>query len=218
MFFKKVFKQKFFIDFHKGITFLYILLLMQIFDIWNNFTIWIYLSLHGTYGIMWILKSRFFPDKNWEKKCSLAYGIYIWMGLSLYWITPFLILSGIFNNGLAIEVPKWYLSFCISLNILGVFFHFTSDMQKYCHLKLNPGNLINDGMIRKCRNLNYFGELLIYLGFGLLAMHWVPVLVLGLFLAIIWIPNMIKKDKSLARYPDFISYKKNSKLFIPFIW
>ena len=31
--------------------------------------------------------------------------------------------------------------------IVGVFLHFTSDMQKYVHLKLNPGKLIN--MVKK---------------------------------------------------------------------
>ena len=33
-------------------------------------------------------------------------------------------------------------------------------------------------------------------------MHWLPILVILLYIVIVWFPNMLKKDKSLARYPD----------------
>jgi steroid 5-alpha reductase family enzyme len=98
----------------------------------------------------------------------------------------------------------------------GVFFHFASDMQKHISLQLRPGRLITTGLWSRCRNPNYFGELLIYLGFGLLAMHWAPVLVILLFLVIVWFPNMRKKDRSLSRYAEFAAYKKRTNLFIPF--
>jgi protein-S-isoprenylcysteine O-methyltransferase Ste14 len=90
-------------------------------------------------------------------------------------------------------------------------------MQKHTALKLHPG-LITDGLWSRTRNPNYFGELLIYLGFGLLAMHWLPLLVLGLIVAAYWIPNMRKKDRSLSRYPGFAAYRERTKLFIPFLF
>ena len=208
-------KQKYFIDIHKGVTFLYILALIFIFNNdsnVNNTNIYIYLALHGTYGILWILKSYFFPDRQWELKCSLWYGLLIWLCLSLYWIAPYIIIS---EN---IQSPNWYIAMCISIYILGIFFHFTSDMQKYIQLKYNPGYLITDGMFSRIRNINYLGELLIYLGFSLLAMHWIPIAALFSFIVIIWIPNMIKKDKSLSRYEQFNDYKNKSNSFFPFIW
>jgi len=58
----------------------------------------------------------------------------------------------------------------------------------------------------------------IYLGFALLAMHWLPLLIILLFIIIIWAPNIIKKDKSLARYPDFAEYRRKTKLVIPFLF
>jgi protein-S-isoprenylcysteine O-methyltransferase Ste14 len=67
------------------------------------------------------------------------------------------------------------------------------------------------------RNPNYFGELLVYLGFGLLAMHWMPLAVIGLYVIFYWYPNMRRKDRSLSRYPGFDDWKRNTKLFIPFI-
>jgi steroid 5-alpha reductase family enzyme len=205
-------KQKIFIDSHKGFTFLAILGMMAYFNQWHNPTAWIYLAMHGTYGILWVIKSRIFPDKQWEQEKGLLYGLYICAGLSLYWISPFLI------NSRATMVPGWMLAICLSMYTFGIFLHFTADMQKYIELKYNPGQLISDGLLSQVRNINYFGEFLIYLGFGLLAMHWLPLLVILLFIVIIWAPNMLKKDRSLSRYPGFAQYKRQSKLFIPFLY
>ncbi len=205
-------KQKYFIDSHKGITFIAILLMMAWFNQWQNPTAWVYLAMHGTYGLLWVLKSRIFPDKQWEQKTSLWYGLIIWAGLSLYWIAPFIITS---QN---VQAPAWLLGLSVSIYTIGIFLHYTADMQKHIELKYNPGHLITDGLMARTRNINYFGEFLVYLGFSLLAMHWIPVAVIALFVAVIWIPNMLKKDKSLARYPEFAEYKRKSKIFIPFLF
>ena len=209
-------KQKHFIDFHKGITFIYILFLINWYSAHDNTTIWVYLGLHGTYGILWILKSMIFPDKSWEIKTGLFYGLFILAGLSLYWISPWIIVSGYFNNGNMVIPPLWIISLSIFLFGLGVFLHFSSDMQKYTALKLNPGHLVMDGLFSKSRNMNYFGELLIYLSFALLSMHWIPFIALLFFIITIWIPNMIKKDKSLSKYENFKNYKNKTRVFSPF--
>lgn len=203
-------KQRWFIDSHKAATFLFVLILMAVYDQWRNPTAWVYLALHGTYGMLWVLKGRIFPDRQWERATGLGYGLFIWLGLSLYWIAPWLLTSR------GVDAPPWYLGLCISLYAFGVFFHFSADMQKHTALQLQPG-LITDGLFARIRNPNYFGELLIYLGFGLLAMHWAPLMVIALYLAVIWVPNMRRKDRSLARYPGFEEYKAHTKLFIPFI-
>ncbi|MEZ4581206.1 MAG: methyltransferase [Caldilineaceae bacterium] len=67
-------------------------------------------------------------------------------------------------------------------------------------MRLNPGHLITDSFFALSRNPNYFSEMLIYLGFGLLAMHWLPVAILALWIAAYWWPSMLRKDRSLARY------------------
>jgi len=101
---------------------------------------------------------------------------------------------------------------------LGVFIHFAADMQKHTALKLKPNRLIHDSMFRHCRNINYFGELLIYLGFSLLAMHWIPIACLAAMMIVVWFPNMKRKDRSLSHYPEFESYRKQSCLFIPYLY
>jgi len=206
-------KQKHYIDLHKGATFFYILFLIFINDSnVTNINTYVYLALHGTYGILWILKSNIFPDRQWESKCSVWYGLLIWFGLSLYWIAPYIIITD------SIESSNWYIAMCISIYIFGVFFHFTSDMQKFIQLHYNPNNLITDVMFAKIRNINYLGELFIYLGFSLLAMSIIPIVALLSFVIIIWIPNMIRKDKSLSKYQNFEEYKKNTNSLFPFIW
>ena len=208
-----------FIDFHKGITFVYILLLIWYFDAFNNQTIWVYLGLHGTYGILWVLKSRIFPDKSWDKKSSIAYGVLILFGLSMYWVSPWIIVSGYFYDITLDSIqsaPGWLISLSIFSFGLGVFLHFTSDMQKHTSLKLRSSALITEALFKKSRNMNYFGELLIYLSFASLSMHWIPFLILVIFILSVWVPNMKKKDKSLSRYDDFDEYKRKSNLFFPF--
>jgi steroid 5-alpha reductase family enzyme len=187
--------------------------MMAYFNQWHNPTAWVYLALHGTYGILWVLKSRIFPDKNWEQPASLWWGVFVaWAGLTLYWIPPFLLMA---NNS---QAPGWLLGLAVSMNIFGVFLHFTADMQKYIALSLKPGRLITDGMMARVRNINYFGEFLIYASFAALVQMWVAFLPLFLFILTYWTPNMLRKDKSLARYPEFAEYKKRSKLFIPFLF
>ena len=188
-----------------------VLFFIWYYNQWENTTALIYLALHGSYGMMWVLKSMIFPDKTWESKCSIWYGLYIWGGLTLYWISPFIIMSTPINNS------PMFLGLLVFMFTIGVFFHFASDMQKHAYLKLKPGELITDGLMERCRNTNYFGELLIYLSFALMSWHWIPVVVLGSFMIVIWLPNMHRKDQSLSRYPEYADYKKRTSLLIPFL-
>ena len=211
-------KEKHFIDIHKGITGIFMLLFMYVYGTWDSVTSWVYLAIHGTYGILWIAKSILFPDATWERETSIWYGLYIWFGLTLYWASGWIINSGYFNDGIPQDAPMWIIGLSISMFGIGVFLHFSSDMYKHTMLSQRPGKLIDSGIMSSCRNINYFGELIIYLSFAILSMHWLPFVVLALMIAIVWAPNMIKKDRSLSRYPDFDKYKKKSKLFIPYVF
>jgi len=116
------------------------------------------------------------------------------------------------------QVPAWYLGLCISLYIFGIFFHFTTDMQKHVMMEHHPNELITDRMMSLSRNSNYFGEFLIYLSFALLPMTWIAFLPLALFIIFYWSFKIINKEKSLAQKPGFQEYKQKIKLFIPFIF
>ncbi len=205
-------KHKVFIDSNKGITFIILLGMMAYYRQWQNPTAWVYVALHGTYGILWVLKSRLFPDKNWEKKVSLWFGLVSWIALVMYWFPGWLVMSRAF------QAPAWLLAICVSLNIFGVFFVFTTDMQKYTALKLQPDALVSDGMMALSRNTNYFGEFLIYLSFAVLPLSWMAFIPLAIFVAFYWIPNMVRKDRSMSALPGFFEYKKKVRSFLPFIF
>lgn len=203
-------KQRHFIDSHKGATPLFVLAMMALFGAWASPTLWVYLGTHGTYGLLWVLKSRVFPDRQWEQPCGLGYGAVIWGGLSLYWLTPWLIASR------GVEAPPWLLGLVVASFGLGVLLHFGADLQKHTWLS-RGGGLLTEGLWARTRNPNYLGELLIYASFGALAWTWawVPALVLVLFVGAVWMPNMIKKDRSLSRYPGYAAWKAQSGLLFP---
>jgi protein-S-isoprenylcysteine O-methyltransferase Ste14 len=200
-------KLKYPINLHKGLTTLAVLGMMAAY---GNFGIaaWVYLALHGTYGLMWLVKDVMFPDRQWEKEVSMGVGISTFFLLGTYWIAPFLLISS------GSEPSAAVIALAITTNIFGVLLHFGSDAQKHFTLKYRSG-LITEGFFARCRNPNYLGEILIYLGFAILAQHWLPFLILGVFFAGVFVPNMLKKDRSLSRYPEFAAYKNNSGLLIP---
>lgn len=205
-------KVKHAINLHKALTSGVILGLMILYQ---NFSVgpWIMLALHGTYGCLWLLKDRLYPDKQWEQQASISQSIFIFGLVGLYWIAPFILIS----SGTVLSLPL--VAIAISLNILGVFLHFVSDAQKYYTLKYRSG-LITEGLFTRCRNTNYLGEILIYSSFALLTQHWLPFLILGGFISLVFFPNMLKKDQSLSRYPEFVDYKRHSglllaQLFVP---
>lgn len=200
------------INTHKFLTFAFVLGLMVAYD---NFTIaaWVYLALHGTYGIMWLLKDRLYPDKQWETEVSIPMGIFTFIFVGLYWVAPYILISN------RVEPPLALIAAAIAINITGTVLHYGSDAQKYFTLKYKQG-LISEGFFSRTRNPNYLGEILTYTSFAMLAQHWLPFVILGFMAAITFIPNMRKKDKSLSRYPEFAAYKERSgmlfpKLFIP---
>lgn len=200
-------KIKHIINLHKGLTPLVLLGLMLAYQ---NFSLgsWVYLSLHATYGLMWLLKDRIYPDKQWEQEISIGTGIVSFGLIGLYWVAPFILIS----SGSVPPLPL--VAAAISLNILGVFLHYASDAQKYYTLKYRPG-LITEGFFARCRNTNYLGEIFIYTAFAMLAQHWLPFLILAGFSAGVFLPNMRKKDQSLSRYPEFEDYQARSGLLLP---
>jgi steroid 5-alpha reductase family enzyme len=169
---------------------------------------WVYLALHGTYGVLWLLKERIFPDRQWQQAIGWPQAIVMFLLLGMYWLAPFLLIA----SGAVPPLPL--LAGAIAINLLGVFLHFASDAQKHFVLKLQPG-LIEDGFFARCRNTNYLGEVLIYLSFAMVAMHWLPYAVLAVFGLAVFLPNMRKKDQSLARYPGFEAYRERSGLLWP---
>jgi len=195
------------INLHKGLTAFVVIGLMLFY---KNYSIaaWVYLSLHGTYGLLWLLKEKIFPDPYFKEKINLITSFTGFIFLGSYWIAPFILISS------QRIVPTPIIAASISINIIGVFLHFASDAQKYFTLRIKK-DLIKDGFFKHIRNTNYLGEILIYLSFAILSMSLIPFVILTLFFFIVFLPRMIKKDKSLTKYDSFKKYKQISGLLLP---
>ncbi len=195
------------INLHKGMTAFVVLGLMFFY---NNFTIGplVYLALHGTYGLLWLLKEKIFPDPYFKEKINFLTSVTGFIFLGSYWIAPYILISSLKS------VPDFVIAASISINIIGVFLHFASDTQKYFSLKLKK-DLIKEGFFRNIRNTNYLGEILIYLSFAILSMSFIPFAILAIFFFVVFLPRMKKKDKSLTKYASFEDYKKKTGLILP---
>jgi hypothetical protein len=59
---------------------------------------------------------------------------------------------------------------------------------------------------------NYLGEIFVYVSYAIMAMHWIPFVVLGAWVFGFFVRNMLGKDKSLSRHPGFADYKRRTGL------
>lgn len=172
-------------------------------------TMWTYAALHGSYGMCWLLKDRVFPDPNWERPVTLGGALASWaLVLGPYWLAPVLVALD------PTEAPPWLLAVATLVYALGLALMIGSDAQKYFVLRARKG-LVTDGFFARTRNPNYLGEMMIYASFALVARHWAPWLVLGWVWGGIFLPNMLRKDRSMARYPEWAAYKARTGLLLP---
>jgi steroid 5-alpha reductase family enzyme len=197
------------IDAFKGATAPVVLALMGAYDAWERPTAWLYLALHGVYGVLWVIKSRVFGDASWERPLTPRRGLKLVAGLAAYWAAPWLLMSS------GREAPAAALGAWVALGVFGVFQHFAADMQKHTTLRLRPGVLLTEGLWARTRNPNYLGELCIYAAFAGLSQHPLPWALFGAIILAEWVPNMRRKDASLARYPAFAEYKARTGLLLP---
>ncbi|GLP96178.1 methyltransferase family protein [Paraferrimonas sedimenticola] len=196
-----------FINAHKILTPIAVLAMMAYFDFWGA-SAWIYLALHGTYCGLWMIKEYSFRDKRFEEAIHpVAGSIFVFGMLGMYWIAPYLIVSQ------QLEVSGVLAAAAAALVVLGGFFHFVSDAHKHAVLSIRKG-LITSGLFSRTRNPNYLGEMLIYLGFAILAQHWLPFVALAYWWTF-FVRNMLNKDKSMSRHAGFADWKQSSGLLFP---
>jgi protein-S-isoprenylcysteine O-methyltransferase Ste14 len=196
------------INFWKLSTGIWIMWLMFFYQNYSS-TAYLYLSLHGTYGILWTLKSLVCPDKSFMYKIDVWEGFYSSLFLMLYWVFPFVIVK--YNTILL----NWELCIVMTIFTIGVFLHFGSDIQKYYTL-LQKKKFIDEGFFKWIRNPNYLGELFIYSSFVYCTQSRLCYIILLFNVCCIWIPRMYIKEWYLRKYPEYKITK--TKLWIPFVW
>ncbi len=168
----------------------------------------VYLTLHGTYTLLWLIKYAAFRDRSFDERVPLGIGVaFVFVPLLGYLAAPFLLISRHVTH------PPYWIALVIFLYVMGIFLHYGSDAQKYFLLQARPG-LITTGFFARTRNPNYLGELLIYLSFALMARHWLPFVILAGWVTSFFV-RMRRKDRSLSRYPEFDAYRRRTGLLFP---
>ena len=197
----------FIINTHKILVVPVVLFLMWYYD---NYTAsaFLYLGLHGTYSLLWLLKQELYPDKRFEQQIPLGIGVITpFLPLAAYYIAPYLLISQ------HIILPAWVFAMAPAIYTLGIFMHYVSDAQKHYTLRLQKG-IIDDGLFARTRNPNYLGEILIYTSYALLSWHWLPFVILACWIAYFY-RNMRNKDRSMSRHPSFTKYKEKTGMLLP---
>ena len=208
----KLFKLRHLINFQKGTTFMFVLFLMKYYQ---NYSLgaFLYLALHGSYGIFWLLKDYVFGDKSFDKPCTIVAFLGCVGLLGAYWYIPFMQISG-----QGIQNPSLYrVLTAVLMYVFGVNIMLISDCQKYFTLKYKKG-LISDGMFYMNRNPNYFGEILLYASFAVLVGKWTPWFILLTVWLVVFNLNMYLKDEtSLKKKEGWEEYsKRSSKILFKF--
>jgi protein-S-isoprenylcysteine O-methyltransferase Ste14 len=207
------------INFQKAASFPVLALLMWYYSARTpaatSMPAWIYLAMHGSYGLVWLLKDAAFPDPAWQRRATVGGGLVTLTVLVLYWSIGWLLISGTSQPAYALPDSAWF-ALCISLCVLGCSLMIAADAQKYFTLRLQRG-LITDGVHRYVRHPNYLGEMMVYGSFALMAWHWWPVVVLAFVWCAVFATNMVMKEASLARYPGWAEYRRRSWWLLPYV-
>ena len=196
------------IDLHKALVIPVVLALMWYYH--NGSTdAFVYLGMHGSYSLLWLVKQRTYRDMRFDQRVHPLIGLlFIFLPLAGYYVAPYLLISR------HISVPPALVGLAVFVLTFGVFLHFVSDAQKYYTLQLRKG-LIREGLFSRMRNPNYLGEILIYLGYATLSMHWLPFLILAGWVFGFFARNMVAKDRRMSRHPGFEDYRKSSGMLFP---
>jgi len=197
-----------YINAHKILVVPIVLGMMWFYQNWST-EAFIYLSIHGTYSLLWLIKHALYPDRRFDEKLPVGIGVvFIFLPLAGYYVAPYLLISR------HLTIPSYLIGLVLFLYIMGVFLHYVSDAQKYYTLQAKKG-LIQEGIFSRTRNPNYLGEILIYTSYAIMSLHWLPFLILAGWVFGFFVRNMLAKDKSLSKYEEFAEYKKRTGLVLP---
>lgn len=181
----------------------------------NDYRQIIYLCLHITYCLWWLLEQWFFPSRT--KEIFQENINYLTLIFTLLFTGAFYSLPGFlaFNNSSSISFTT--IAIALPLYILGSLINGGADIQKTTAKQLNE-KLIKNNIWRFSRNINYFGDLLRYLSFSILSGSIISY-ILPLLIFLVYLKLMSEKEKAMSeKYNNFSEYQNSSAYFIPFIW
>jgi len=174
----------------------------------------IYLCLHISYCLWWLLEQWIYPKRRqiFNQSAGMAGFSFTLIFVGLLYALP-----GYFAFTNPAPMSLLEVAIALPLFIFGSLINASADVQKMT-AKQYGAELVQDGIWRLARNINYFGDLLRYLSFAVVAgspwAYGVPVLV-----ALLYGQRMRQKEQSMPeKYPEYGEYQQASARLIPFIW
>jgi protein-S-isoprenylcysteine O-methyltransferase Ste14 len=205
--------QAWYVNLHKGTMPLLILAMMTYYDNWS-LGCWMYFALHGSYGVLWVMKDMTIPDKTFQRKCTLMSAVLPYPTFLLpYCLAGYLMCSNQANQNPSPE----RLAICVWMYIFGLVLMMGTDGQKYFMLRERRG-LIHDGFNKWSRNMNYLGEMMIYGSFALEVGEMGPYYVLLYTQGFVFTLRMLEKDQSLWKKDGGKEYFDRTWMLIPKIF
>ena len=198
------------VNVNKGTMLIYLFALMCYFD---NFSTgaWVYLALHGNYGMMWWMKDRVFPDPGFSRDATfMSLMLPFPVALIPYYYIGYWMMSGTDNRDPSPE----RIFIAIQMYCFGIVFMMLTDAQKYLVLREKRG-LITHCMMGWSRNLNYVGEMLLYGSFGVMCQRWEVWLIYSYMWGIVFMLRMVVKEYSLSKKVGWPEYKARTWYLLP---
>jgi protein-S-isoprenylcysteine O-methyltransferase Ste14 len=174
----------------------------------------IYLCLHISYCSWWLLEQLFFPQRRqmFSEKVGIVGFIF-----SLLFVGVLYALPGYLAFTNPVPISMLATGIALPLFIFGTLINTAADVQKLT-AKQYGATLVRDNIWRLSRNINYFGDLLRYLSFSIVAGSIWAYLVPGIISAL-YLQRISQKEQSMSsKYPEFVEYQQSSARLIPFIW
>jgi len=175
----------------------------------------LYLCLHVSYCGWWLLEQWLYPQRR-QQMFSEPIGV-VGFIFTLLLVGIFYALPGYFAFTNPEPLSLTTAAIAMPLYIFGSLINTSADVQKLTAKQFGAG-LVQDNIWRVSRNINYFGDLLRYLSFSVVAGSPWAYLVPG-WIAIFYLQLIFQKEEKMAaKYPEYAEYQRGSARFIPFVW
>lgn len=174
----------------------------------------IYLCLHISYCLWWLLEQWFYPQRRqlFNEPALLIGFVFTLLYVGVFYAFPGYLA---FTNPVPLSITE--AAIALPLYTFGTLINAAADVQKLTAKQYSTG-LVSDGIWRFSRNINYFGDLLRYLSFSVVAGSPWAYLLPGSIL-LLYLQRMSQKEQSMpVKYPDYGEYQQSSARLIPFIW
>jgi protein-S-isoprenylcysteine O-methyltransferase Ste14 len=175
----------------------------------------IYLCLHIGYCVWWLLEQWIYPERRrviFNEPVNIM-GIL----LAILFVGVFYALPGFLAFINPTPISLWAVAMGLPLYLFGSLINTSADVQKLTAKQQGVG-LVRDGIWRFARHINYFGDLLRYLSFSVIAGSAWAYLVPAAIAITYWQRIQARERSLLEKYEEYPEYQQKSKQFIPFIW